>query len=394
MCERLTLNISTTNPDKAVIEEDWSSSYNGSHNLTGFAQHDKVTIKLSSSSDDTTCSRIPKSQQHESPSKELVLNCVESLTPLDMLHLSNGDDDSTGHRIWMGALFFMECFACALPDNNWSNHNGDDNDSEEKQTMIMLLSEWRKKLFHQKDILELGSGTGVSGISLIVAGTSTFGNSNCDSSDGEVESKLNNCAQPNSIIFTDSDPSVLELCRKNINNNVHEKIKSNYFVSQLTWGQNNDSLNKDSNVTKSSGDEEINIQSQLIKAIEPHSIDCVIATDVIYDISAIIPLFQTAASVIKQKGYFILSHIPRASINCTKKGENVIRNEIEFLILEAAADHGFKNTRWEGGDDHCIRPNDLFKIRRKMVTSDELSYDEMESVGAGIFIFEYNGSNS
>ena len=67
-------------------------------------------------------------------------------------------------------------------------------------------------------------------------------------------------------------------------------------------------------------------------------IDSVIATDVIYDTASIRPLFQTAASVLKTKGYFVLSHIPRASIKCGERESSTssIRDEIEALILKEA----------------------------------------------------------
>lgn len=397
---------------KVIVEEDWSSIMTGGRGigggeesnkdefLTGFAQHHHhVTIDLSSTSLTT-----------KKPS--ITINCVESLTPLDMINLSNGNDDSTGHRIWMGALFFIKCFAYVLPSYDCDcDCNDNDNNSYRKNnsSMINMMKKWRRKLFHQKNIIELGAGTGISGISILRMAEETSGSvcsgCSCSYSCSSDHYDNENIIQPKSVTFTDSDPAVLELCKKNIKQNITSKGDENdkiyHPVYQLTWG----------------------IEDNTQTIISKHSMDCVIATDVIYDISAIEPLFQTASLLLKRNnGYFILSHIPRASVeycscqNDDNDDNNYVddRFRIESLIIKEAKRFGFHNVHWNNnnersidnetndddgvhynynsssnfGDDHCcIRPKDLFKIQN----NSKMDYDEMESIGAGMFIFEYMG---
>ena len=420
--------------DKDIIEEDWSSFINqrqddneqNGFQLTGFSQHNVVVIQLSTHSNKNanTVVSINASANHDNNADSesshgsypmtnmtMTIHCVESLTPLDMINLSNGHHDSTGHRIWMGALFFIECFVCplelGLPTN--SNYHND-----EKEKMVQLLSEWRIKLFHKKDVLELGAGTGASGISIMIAGA--YANSYHGESEKEGRRSANTIiAQPNCMIFTDSDTDVIKLCKENIirnvtpiyqehnlNADVHVKEENRvhklplvkqtkYSVNRLEWGNDENIFTQ---TTNNSDDKDIANDEGTSIIIKRHSQDSVIATDVIYDTMSVRPLFQTAASVIKLGGYFVLSHIPRACIecktetDCSPSSSFSIRDQIEALILNEAENFGFRNVDWKKGNDYCIRPNDLLKVRKNMVTSDVLDFHEMQSVGAGIFIFQ------
>ena len=406
-----------------VIEEDWSSFIGannsnqsgavGSHQLTGFARHNIVTIPLSPPpphpADNDNGAHDNEEHDNNDIVTSLTIHCVEALTPLDMINLSNGNHDSTGHRIWMGALLFLESFVCTLPpletmqnDHNQNKSNESDavhanatsSPSRRKCEMIQLLSKWRIKLFHQKKAIELGTGTGVSGISLLV---NNISNTVRDSkSGGEMNGTMK--VQPSSMILTDSDEEVLDLCRKNVSQNgiVTESNKNSIDcdVCKLEWG--NDDLLFKSDTTLLSSNELQATQCIIMK----QSQDTVIATDVIYDISAIQPLFQTAASLLKPFGYFCLSHVPRASIeDCCRYNEEKnesTRDIIERLILKEAKRWGFRivalKNSYEGNNDYCcIRPKDLSLLQRKMITSKVCDFEEMESIGVGIFIFEYMG---
>ncbi len=431
----MTTSSSTHEQPQEIIEEDWSSYFhsidnsNGMNNnslLTGFSQHHEVTIQMS----------FP----YSSPTTILLkLQCVESLTPIDMMNLSNGDNDSTGHRIWMGALFFIECFSCPLPpiptssillkqqqqrqqeeDNDDDDDDDDDDDGcinnkeSKKHQMIHLLQTWRKELFHQKHVLELGAGTGASGISLMVSSKYYHYHSTTTTTPLHQYHDERNCTcmnteiSPTSITFTDVDRTVLDLCQRNIENNYSQKISNDdevnhknritHYVTNLEWGssvQNNKDI------------------------LCRQSYDTIIATDVIYDLGAIKPLFETASAYIRKddgceeggRGYFVLSHIPRASIDC-KSGKS-IKDEIELLIVKEALHYGFEQVDFLGfseeeeveedivvsacchdevddilGKDYCIRPRHLMELQREIITSNEVDFHDMESIGAGILIFK------
>ena len=149
-----------------AVEEDWSLVMSGT--TTGFAQHETRRVQVS-------------------PLRALRVACVPALSPLDMMNLTHGVHDATGHRIWMGAYFFIE--AIARYDS-------------------------LKEFFRSKHVLEIGCGCGVSGLALLI-----------DSFDG-----------PKSILFTDSDAAALELCAENCQRNLSSDYDKRYSVENLRWG--------------------------------------------------------------------------------------------------------------------------------------------------------------
>jgi methylase of polypeptide subunit release factors len=124
-----------------------------------------------------------------------------------MVNLSQGSHDATGHKVWMGAYMFVEAIA---------------------------KDEFLQSLFRMKCVLELGCGTGVAGLALL------------DESENA----------PASIVFTDSNPASLELCRQNCLRNLSANDKR-YSVARLHWGS---AIGRDS------------------------FFDTILATDVLYDI--------------------------------------------------------------------------------------------------------------
>ena len=147
---------------KPVEEDDWSEIMS-SHLSGGFAQHQKEEFQLSNGS-------------------VVHIASAPSLTPMDMVDLSWGRNDATGHCIWTGARFFLD---------------------------IVLLTELGQLLIN-RSILELGSGTGLVGIAI---------------------AKLFKVKE---LVLTDASGSALELCRYNctLNDGIMD-----IGVEELTWGE-------------------------------------------------------------------------------------------------------------------------------------------------------------
>mmetsp|Transcript_29391 Transcript_29391/g.70681 ORF Transcript_29391/g.70681 Transcript_29391/m.70681 type:complete len:279 (+) Transcript_29391:133-969(+) len=142
-------------------EEDWSGIMTS--NLSGgFAQHQKEEFLLTNGS---------------------VVNIASApaLTPMDMIDLSWGRNDATGHCIWTGARFFLDILSPALG-----------------------------RFFIDRSILELGSGTGLAGIAI---------------------AKL---FEVKELILTDASDSALELCRHNCTLN---DGSTTIGVEELSWGE-------------------------------------------------------------------------------------------------------------------------------------------------------------
>jgi predicted nicotinamide N-methyase len=202
-------NSKATAEEEGIEEDDWSNimTANG-----GFARHEEFEeIALPNGA----CLRIA---------------FASSLSPLDMVDLSWGTNDATGHCIWTGARFFLE-----------------------------VLPELADYFIHRR-VLELGSGTGLSGIAVA----------------------LQNATKQ--IILTDSSESVLKLCKQNCELN---KVTEQVAVQELHWGSTLE-------------------QTKLF--------DTVFATDVLYDIGSWLPLLKTVVMSIPAGGVFILSHVPRAAL--------------------------------------------------------------------------------
>lgn len=319
-----------------VEEDDWSNiMMQGDEHGNQFTYYDKSYFPLqvlplheckgdSVSISGNSNTQIPLTME---------LCCVNSLTPLDMLDLSNGEHDATGNRVWMGALFFMECMVrpcrlAAILEESQENMNI----SESTKIKIMkmeALVQLRRILFDNKKVMELGAGTGCSIISIGMVASSPI-----HSDDVCTSIRSQSRPRPSLLTLTDNDDNVLSLCRKNCANNLRDaqhvkktnnKNESNgipYKVHSLDWG-----------VKALEGDlvpSMCTIQMQ----------DTIIATDVIYDLSSLVPLLQTASQYLKVGGYFVLSHIPRASISIDGGREltgDAIKVALENRILEEAS---------------------------------------------------------
>lgn len=272
------------NGSKDDIEEDWSSIM--SESTTGFSDHETQIIRVS-------------------PSRTLSIACVPALSPLDMMNLSHGTHDATGHVIWMGAYFFIEAIA---------------------------RHDYMKDIFRSKRVLEIGCGSGVSGLALLKYATD----------------------EPTSILFTDSDPASLELCGNNCGRNL-SSIDKRYSIAHLEWG---DSLGVE-------------------------KFDTVLATDVVYDISSLDPMLYTVSKVLSTNGCFVLAHVPRASL----PGEARVgtAEDLECYILRQVHKYSLELKMVIRSRDICDIDNDT--------ALNNISFREMEDGGCAILVFEKNGAN-
>lgn len=313
------------NDENVIIEEDWSGFMNFSPTGTAFSQHASVKIPLSST-------------------VEMDIACIEHLTPLDMMNLSNGTSDSTGNRVWMGAFAFIEFFASPLP----SFHRDEESEVSKAAQQLQKL---RYRLFHGANIIELGSGTGISGISLMLA-------HRCD------EHELSYI--PSRVTFTDNDCHVLDLCKRNCDYNIGGSDDSKmYCITHLEWG-NHKEFQK--------------------------SFHTVIATDVIYNLEALEPLIQTAHDLLLPGGYFVLSHVPRASIS-SKLPINVA---LEHKILKVSSQYNLEPI-FQGNtseyehlckSDYALRIDTLENVIGNEKRSCMYDWRGMKSVGATVLIFK------
>jgi Lysine methyltransferase len=250
-----------TTRESTIEDDDWSNY----GTLNGFSEYSIETFVLS---DDIS----------------IVMNCVKALTPYDMINLCNGVYDSTGSAIWTGALFW----ATAIP---LLNHT----------------------LFFDKRILELGAGTGFGGIALLSL------LDDCQNPLGDDDIHHKHPSLP-TIVMTDSEESLLQICRENC---------------RLNFENNPTTFNK------------ISVQHLDWNQPDPchwNAYDVVFATDVVYDIDAIIPLLSTASACLHDKdgsvgGIFMLSHIPRASLVGSSKIAS--RQEMEDYIIHEANKFSF-----------------------------------------------------
>jgi len=302
----------STPPQQQQEEDDWGLSMN----FHLFAQHQAHPVYYCS-----TCSTDNQQKQHS-----FQILCVESLTPLDMMHLGSGTHDATGHCVWTGAFLLIACREELLPN-----------------------------YFADRRVIELGCGTGIGGLSLLAA-DNKHNNSNSNHSTAAATTA-------SFVAFTDSDPEALALCQRNCE--LNKLPRDCYSVLPLTWGE--EPLPQD--------------------IIAKSPFDTVCATDVLYDIGLLPPLFQTAASclVAPGGGTFVLAHVPRACYN----SQNPPVDNLEEHIVERAQTYGFALERLLRPRDCAtggVQPPESFPAD----ALNRMSLQEMEEIGAAIFVFRKN----
>lgn len=278
-------------------EEDWSEIMTVDVSAGSFAHHQKQTIVL------------PDQQT-------LCISATASLSPLDMMDLCLGTNDATGHCIWMGAELWIQALPELTPYFS-------------VQSSPTTVDE--KKLCR---CLELGSGTGLAGLSAFQYFNERF---------------------PMELVLSDNSKSALDLCQWNCRQNGWEdgKLIMSIQVELLDWGSAHNWSN--------------NLQSA-------ENFHIVIATDVIYDISSWIPLLKTTRSSLKEGGFLVVSHVPRAALptGVKQKAKQSYPMALETFLIQQALDAGFE---WRS----TLRPRDMHHFERQEV---------MEDAGAAILIFQ------
>ena len=393
--------------DTDAEEEEASSIPPPTEEVDRFAYYTTVAVPLS---DDIVPASSSSSLQGNSKTEEhndnngvvrMQLRCMEALTPVDMLHLANGTQDATGNRLWMGALFFIEAMIRPVPTAGEGGEavvqlrarspgcSSEDTEPQQLQQELQQqqqdqLYHLRRELFHNRKVLELGCGTGAALLSLgIVA----------HQYQQQQQQQYRPPPIPTHITLTDKDPTVLALCRSNCQlNNLfrsteNRRTKTARTSTEDTTDDEDDDEDKDSEKPSPDPTPYCTVRpldwgstlagsnasaSSELRDCGAH--DTVIATDVIYDLATLQPLFATASSLLQtatkkkkddymhnedQKSrdrttedrsspdddaterlqrYFVLAHVPRADIACEPQQ---IQHEIERRILEAAQHYNF-----------------------------------------------------
>ena len=116
---------------------------------------------------------------------ELRVRCVAELSPLDMIDLSNGDADATGHKVWLGALLLCE-YLRLEPD----------------------LTKW----LDGRSVCELGCGTGLGGLAVGAASNAKM------------------------VALTDGHQGVIDLAEHNAADNDAALGSTRVVAQRLVWG--------------------------------------------------------------------------------------------------------------------------------------------------------------
>ena len=237
--------------------------------------------------------------EHDEDRSFFKIECIEPSSPLDIINRSQSlqQYDATGHCVWTGAFLLISCIQQVFDVIHHHQFHNDDHQEENGITMI-----------------ELGCGTGIGGLSITLASIDDNGTST--STTKERRKRITQCT------FTDYDPAVLNVCHRNCELNGF--IENDSFITrELTWGCNDDNPKE--------------------------TFDLILATDVLYDIDLLPPLFNTASTLLssssntseEKSGLFILSHVPRACYNDNNPPQ-AIENLEQYIIDQARDHHGFK----------------------------------------------------
>jgi cyclopropane fatty-acyl-phospholipid synthase-like methyltransferase len=148
---------------------------------------------------------------------------------------------------------------------------------------------------------------------------------------------------PECLVLSDVDEGSLSLCRQNCEQNL-SACKERIKIQHLSWGDCAD--------------------------VE-ECFDTIIATDVIYDVSAIRPLFSTVKRYLAPFGYFILSHVPRASLS-DDSCKIAPQDKMEKFIEREANSHGLNL-------NEVVRPENIAFSHQEIT--------RMKEAGAAIMVF-------
>ena len=310
----------------------------------------------------------------------ITIKCLTELTPLDMMDMSFGIADPTGSCVWLGAYMFMEFFSRQL--NTDTDHSD----------LQRYWSQVRQRLFPSNcHALELGAGTGMSGISLMVMNS-------CNEQTQHIDESTN-YSGPSLLVQTDANDDALELCRTNRDANfIDDKQKHCMCVERMEWGKGS--------AAKMAAYRNNNAEC-IVSAAEslPGLYGTVFATDVLYDLASLVPLVTSASEMLKDDGYFILSHVPRASID-ENDHETDYWQRLETTIIKEASRVGLvlvsfppldddsnseviEELKQINRDESILRPSLLPAIfSGSSPLSWKYSWQRMINSGAGMFVFQ------
>lgn len=305
------------------------------------------------------------------------IECIEPNSPLDILNKSSSlaQFDATGHCVWTGAFLLISCM------NEIIDFIEENIQSAELIVKESGLDEVNKS---QLRMIELGCGTGVGGLSIMMSSLNSCSHPSDHKDNQEYLKSLITCC------FTDEDPAVLKVCERNCQLNGLTKGDS-YSIEELRWG-----------------DEKNPFMQQ-----QKERCDIVLATDVLYDIDLLPPLFETASMLLRQglsdeskdikgphakgsmnhsrsnRGIFILSHVPRACYNDNNPPEAVEDLE-KYIIDQAKEKYGLELMT-------IIKPSTEPVVGMKDEVDDDSSFFFENAVdsftGAAILIFKKASSS-
>jgi SAM-dependent methyltransferase len=357
-----------------VVEEDWSNYgtvESTASCMTGYSNFQRVTLELMPKAEDQVGNSIMRCPLH--------LDCIENLTLIDIMNLYNGVEDATGNKVWMGARLFIEAFAVIRLE-----YAGVNNSDPIIASHVEVLHNWRRRLFNGKRIMELGCGTGASGLSLLrVLHYADADQQRNENSKMLQESRIH-VPRPRSVALTDADPNALKLCRQN--------FELNFSNSEECASKNGGLEPPHGSFGKDTVIEELIWGAQHVPDGYKGTIDTVLATDVLYDLSALQPLVESASALLKPGGYFVLSHVPRAAVDGALVGQAPV---LEDLICRASAKVGFKlEPFWaeckgeEISHESIMRPLDIISNDQTSTAKVDNLLDEMNEAGAAILLFK------
>lgn len=158
--------------------------------------------------------------------------------------------------------------------------------------LIQCIHDLEKFNVENKRVIEFGCGTGIGGIAMMMVNNPSI--------------------TPSHLCFTDNDPDALKVCERNCK--LNDLPEAKYSIKELTWGERD--------------------------IEQTDTFDVALATDVLYDVDLIEPLFTTVSNCIPSKGIFILSHIPRACYNEGNPPEAV--EDLEKYIIDQAVKYNLQ----------------------------------------------------
>lgn len=248
----------------------------------------------------------------------------KQMTPLDMTYSDtntvNEFYDGTGSLVWLASIAFCHLVA--------------------QEKIPILYNSLRQQKEEQLRICELGCGCGLAGIALLLSSSSTTHNS--------------------MVVFTDNDSDALDLCLSNCE--LNDLSTNRYQHHLLSWGESS---------KREKGEE----------SLREASFHIILATDVVYDISMIHPLLQTASRLLKVGGHILLSHVPRFCLprdeNDTKKTNP--QHDLEKHILEQMNLVGLQLVE-------MIRPHQVLSSPEKSSDDFQVSLERLQDAHAVLFV--------